>query len=309
MPAARLEPGQPVPPLADIYGEPPGRIDRALNRWITIVRGHIVGVHLATALIITGGVNLVLLVAHPRWPQALETIGTESLIVLVSLAFPVSLTLAALRGELRAILALVADGPAPAAPVLLRFVGEELWELQEIVGDLKTQGVLLDQTGISEWVRRRCFVVTRGRYLASDSCIPSLFLDRYRELMAAHAEYVDRTGLTDSVRINVAAISEIEQDRQERPAEYKEYLRWHREHGVVLLHVDKATAIRLASKHRLAQVIDWSLWLGEVALSWDYGGDADGVRMRVCFIGDHNYRRCYSFLRELLQRAQPLDGD
>jgi hypothetical protein len=290
-----------VEPLTDISGESAGHINSFLNRWLIIARSHPLAIHISVALLLTLLVNVFFLATRLPVPALLESMGVELTIVLTSLAIPIALTVAALRSEFRTIFSLVASGPGAAAPVLLRFVGEELGELQEHLGDLRTQGALIDQGGVSEWVRRRCFVVTKGRYLATDSCVPSVFLSRYTDLMNAHAEYVKRTGRSDSVRINVSSAAELAADRESHPLAFDTYVKWHQDNNVALRHLDAADALELAGKSRLDHVIDWSLWLGETALAWEYV-DA-GLKMRLIFVGDISYRRCYQFVRDALDHS------
>jgi hypothetical protein len=287
-----------VKPLTDISGERAGHVDSLLNRWLIVARNHPLVIHLSVALLLTLLVNVFFLATRLPVPALLESAGVELTIVLTSLAIPIALTVAALRREFRMIFSLVASGPGAATPVLLRFVGEELGELQEQLGDLRTQGALIDQSGVSEWVRRRCFIAAKGRYLATDSCVPSVFLSRYSDLMKAHADYVKRTGRRDSVRINMSSTNELVVDRKRNPAAYDRYLEWHRENHVALLHLDATKALELAGKNRLGCVVDWSLWLGETALAWEYV-DA-GLQMRLSFVGDISYRRSYQFVRDAL---------
>lgn len=124
--------------------------------------------------------------------------------------------------------------------------------------------------------------------------------------MRAHADYLTRTHRRDSVRINVAAEAALERDRCEFPEAFREYERWHRDHHVALLRVDQNTALSLARLRHLQDATDWSLWLGEVALAWEY--TSAGLRLRLSFVGDHTYRRCYGLLQDLLDVAVPLSS-
>lgn len=294
-----------VEPLTDLDGESPGSLDLLLNRWLVLVRARIILVH----LIVAAGFVVIadaILFSRSSPPSVIDSVAIEALILIASLAVPIILTVVALRLGIRAIFALIADGPAPAAPVLLRFISEELLQLQDHVGDLRTDGLLLTQEDVSEWVRRRCFLVATGRYLASDSCTPSVFMDRYRDLMATHADFLRRLGQCDSVRINVASTDDLISDRIEHPLAFAEYIHWHREHRVALLHVDLSDATELATQLKLRGVIDWSLWLGEATLSWNY--QDDDIQMRLSFVGDQYYRRCYRFIQRLLETAIDFDA-
>lgn len=294
-----------VEPLADLANGTMSGVDSVLNRWLVIVRTHVAAVHIAVAMLLAAMGNAIVFASRIHVPSLLETLSLELVIVVVGLAVPAILTAGALRREFQAILALTADGPGSATPILLRFVGEELEDLQDLLGDLRTQGALVNQEGVSEWVRRRCFVATRGRYVSTDSCAPVLFLERYGDLMKAHADYLERTGRRDSVRICVASREAILSDIALRPELVREYIDWHSRNHVALLYLDDSYAAELAARKRLGGVIDWSLWLDEVVIAWEYL--AAGLRLRLSFAGDSTYRRCHAFLHDVLDMAAPFD--
>lgn len=291
-----------VVPLAESAPAPVSRIDAALAKWIGFVEAHPVPVHVLVAATLTAIVDLIIVTTRASLPPTLTSVGLEVIIVLASLFVPAIITAVALRREFRVMLQVVDDGPPAAAPVLLRFIREELADLQEQVEDLRTQGALLSQAQVSEWVRRRCFQVTRGRYIASDSCVPSQFVKRYAQYLRAHKEYLARTKDTQSVRINVASDQDLAADRKGDPAAFSAYVNWHMRHDVTLLHLDYHAALRTARQHQLGDVVDWAFWLGELGLSWHY--ETDGVRMRLTFVGETAYRRAYDYLREVIEEAK-----
>lgn len=295
-----------VAPLADLAPARSTRTDALLARWLGFVKAHLVTLHLLVAGALTGIADVLISLTRAHLPSAVESLPLEIGVVLVSLAVPVVVTAVALRREFRAMLKVINDGPPAAAPILLRFVTEELAFLQEQVDDLRTQGALLDAEHVSDWVRRRCFEVTHGRYIAADSSIPSDFLKRYRNFLTAHADYIRRTNCEDSVRINVAPTDSLITDSKNNPDRFKEYIQWHQDHGVVLLHFDRVTALNVARRHNLGTTIDWSYWVGELALSWEY--EQVGVRMRLIFVGESTYRRAHDFLRDILEDAEAFDA-
>lgn len=296
-----------VTPLADLAGESPRPIDSVLHRWLIVVRNHPLVVHISVAVLLIVLVDASFLATRSPAPTLLEGVGVEFTIIMVGLAIPVALTIAALRREFATIFSLVAAGPAPAAPLLLRFVGEELNNLGEFVGDLCSQGALIDQAEVADWLRRRCFVVTNGRYLATDSCVPSIFIERYTVLMKAHAEYLNRTGRVDSIRINTASVHDLVADRESHPEAFAKYVKWHEDHKVTLLHLDSTEALELAAANRLDNIIDWSLWLGEAVIAWEY--IAAGLRLRLSFVGDYSYRRCYNLMRDIVEHEHTRKFD
>lgn len=298
-----------VSPLADLDGDRPRHVDALLHRWLIVVRNHPLAIHVSVALALILAADVSFLAARSPFPSLLESVGVELLIILIAVAIPVALTVAALRQEFATIFSLVASGPAPAAPLLLRFVGEELNKFDEFVGDLCSQGALIDQGEVADWLRRRCFVVTDGRYLATDSCVPSVFINQYTILMKAHAEYLERTKRLDSIRINTAKLSMLAADHKQHPDAFAKYVDWHKAHNVTLLHLDSDDARELATANRLGDIIDWSLWLGEAVIAWEY--IEAGLRLRLSFVGDYSYRRCYNLMRDILahERTQMLDSD
>jgi hypothetical protein len=283
-----------VAPLADLSGEGRRRIDSLLNRWLIVVRNHPLGVHLFVAVLLIALANAFFLATRSPVPALLASVGLELIIITISLAIPVALTVAALRREFVAIFSLVSSGPAPAAPVLLRFVAEQLDELDESVGDLRINGAMIGQGQVADWLRRRCFAVTSGRYLATDTRVPSEFVTTYDVLLQAHSEYLERTHRSDSVRINVSSTEDLVADRESHPDAFASYVQWHKDHRVTLLHLDNDDALRLAERCRV-DTTDWSLWLGEIVIEWKYL--PAGLQLRLGFVGELLYRRCYNLIR------------
>jgi hypothetical protein len=302
---AVLEDAWPIPRVEPGVAPSKTRLDAALNRWLAFVKTHPLAVHLLVGVCLTVVADAVLLAMGVKVPAMLEAVVMETAIALAGFLVPLGVTAVTLRREFAAMLHVVADGPPAATPVLLRFVTEELTDLQEQVEDLRAVGAVLEADGISDWVRNRCFAVTSGTYFAADSCVPSVYLNRYRPYLDAHADYLKRTGSRSSVRVNVAPAADLARDLREQPEAFRSYVDWHRDHGVVLLHVDADEAEALAARHALAGVVDWAYWEGELALSWAY--ELTGVRMRIAFVGELGFRRANRYMRELISAGRPFE--
>jgi hypothetical protein len=226
----------------------------------------------------------------------------ELAIVLVSVAVPVILTLVTLRRQLQTVMGVVSGGPPEATPILLRFVGEELRELESRVSEVKTTGTLLNQSMASHWVRRRCFAGTTGRHVAADASVPSEFLRHYRDYLQAQDLYVRRTRRRDATRINISDDAALARDAQAHPEAFAEYVNWHREHHVALLHVPSQRALHLAQLNRLEDRTEIGAWVGEVALVWE--NVPEGIRVRLAFVGETLYDRCVEYLEAVLAEAK-----
>ncbi len=280
------------------------RIDPLLERWLTLVRGHAIAVHLVVAVAITGIIDGLVFGLQTARPGLLGLLAIELALALIGLSIPILLTMAALRNQFRAVFGLVAACPAPATPVMLRLVNEELRELEDSLADLKGQGSALETSRASEWVRRRCFEVTHGRYIGVDEAAPSVFMARYKDFLAAQSDYLLRTGRKDCVRVNVSDPAQLDEDMRSNPSLAREYVEWHINHDVTLLHLPLDRALELARQHRLGTGANVGLWLGDMALRWDHGELS--VRLRAGLVGEPLYRQCYSYLERVLAEAKTL---
>jgi hypothetical protein len=167
------------------------RTDALLSRWLGFVKAHPVTLHLLVAAALTAIADVIISATSAHLPPAVESFPLEVGIVLVSLAVPVVITAVSLRREFRAMLRVIGDGPPAAAPVLMRFVTEELGVLQERMDDLRTEGALVDAAVVSDWVRRRCFEGHTWKVYFGGQLRAKRFPAPVRKFLIAHADVDD----------------------------------------------------------------------------------------------------------------------
>ncbi len=306
--SARLSPEQ----VTEILERDGGRsvrthpLDRLLGRWISVIRRHLVAAHVLVALLLAlladRGVSATL-GQHPSLP---ERLGIELAIVLAAVSVPVVLTLGALRSQFRQIFNLVSDAPGASASVMLRFVSEELHDLERRLDTLRLHGIRLAPTELSDWVRPRCFGATRGRYIAADVCSPSVFMRNYRGYLDAHSTYIETTGQRTTVRVNLCDEDELEHDATAHADAYRSYVRWHDDNEVLLLHLPPRRAASLANDAGLGSTpIDAALWLNELVIRTEFES-AETLRVTIGLVDDPLYRGVCAYLQAVLREAEPF---
>jgi hypothetical protein len=267
------------------------------NGWFTLA---------LTLLIVVGANVLVTSVLHAHLSIGTE-LGLEILIVLVGVSVPLGLTLFTLWPELRAIFDIVSDGPPKATPILLRFVREEMRSLGDRIADTRSEGVDLEGSIVTPWVRDRCFAVASGPYLGTDSLVPSAFLGTYFAYLREQADYIARTGCATSVRINLASMGALRMDAERNPKAVRRYIAWHRENGVKLLHLDEERAMETARQTGLGERIDLAIWEGQMALLVAYSASG-AANLRLALVGETSYRRSMAFFAEAAAEAVPFSS-
>jgi hypothetical protein len=230
--------------------------------------------------------------------------GLEALILFASVSVPIVLTLTILRAELKTIYSTLNEGPRKAAPILLRFVSEEIKELGEKIADTRSDGIDLEPRVATIWIRDRCFSVASGNFFATDVLVPSQFLPTYSDYLRAHRKYLDDSSCT-SVRINLASTQNLLSDSRGNPTEFAQYERWHSDAGVTLLHLDEARALELAQQCKLRKTRDFALWEGEFALLVKYRRSGE-TNVRLALVGEPAYERCLSFFKQAREEARPF---
>ncbi len=286
---------------------PQNRFSHALGRCLSLVTAHSAWFTLVVALLIVALANIVVVgVLHAHLSFGAE-LGLETLIVCVGVAIPVGLTLAILWPELKAIFAIVSNGPSRATPILLRFVSEELRLLGDRIADTRSRGIDLENSMVTPWVRERCFAVTSGPYHGTDVLVPSKFLATYADsvYLRAQADYMRRTSCTTSVRINVSSLTDLEVDLKDNPKASAEYEQWHIDNGVELLYLDNEKARAISRQDGLAGTVDTAIWEGELVLLWEYR-DSGETNLRMTLVGESTYRRAMSFLQHAREAAIPF---
>jgi hypothetical protein len=277
-----------------------------LSRFLSLLRRHHVLFTLIAALLIVGITDILMdSVLHAHRTLGVE-LGIEVVIVLVGVTVPAGLAFAALWPELKTMLDVTSKAPPKSAPILLRIVREELKELEERITDARSRGIRVGRSDVTPWIRKRCFAVASGAYLATDLLVPSEFLSRYSSYLVAHAEYVRRTACNDSVRVNLAPTRELAADMRKNPKSWDEYVNWHEENGVELRHLDRATALDIARETKMGKTVDFAIWEEELVILVEDQDDGDTM-LSLAFADEHLYRCCEAFLLSVREHAMPFD--
>lgn len=271
--------------------------------WLSLIQARRFWVHALFAVAILGAVNVAVLRAVGTQLSLAMSIILEFGIVGLIFAIPVVLTLVALRRPLLRLIAIASDCPPPAVRVVIGIVSEKLRVIEDDIEQLKRTGADFEYSSASQWVRRVIFAVAEGPYFATDVQVPSEFLAKYRPYLEAQAEYLDRTGHTGSVRVNVASKAELEADRLAHPEAWAEYVEWHRKHPT-LLHCEPGTARDLARANGMGDVLDTAFWSNELALLLEY--PPGKARLRVALVGEVGYQHCASFIEDVLKNSVPF---
>lgn len=270
------------------------QLSRVLSRLLSLLRKHHVLFTLIAALLIVGITDILIdSVFHTHRTVGIE-MGIEVVIVFVGVAVPAGLAFAALWPELKTMLDVTSKAPPKSAPILLRIVREELKQLEQNIADVRSRGTRVGRNDVTPWIRKRCFAAASGAYSTTDLLVPSVFLSRYRSYLAAHADYVRRTAC-DSVRVNLAPTKDLAADRRKNPKLWDEYVNWHKENGVELLHLDRARALDIARETDMGKTIDFAIWKEELVILVDDQDDGDTI-LSLAFADEHLYRCCDAFL-------------
>jgi hypothetical protein len=283
---------------------PGRRVSRVLERCLVSVLAHPLPFSLVVSMLVVGIANFVLAQMHAHLSLGSEA-GVEILILFAAVSVPIVLTLTILRSELKTIYDTLNEGPNKAAPILLRFVSEEIRELGEKIADTRSDGVDLEPWVATAWVRDRCFSVASGNFVATDVLVPSVFMALYSDYLHAHRSYLDDTESCVSARINLASTRDLLRDFKNDPITFNRYQRWHTEAGVELLHLDEIRALEIARQCQLRKTLDFALWEEEFALLVKYRKSGE-TNLRLALVGELAYRRCLHFYERALEEAKPF---
>lgn len=104
------------------------------------------------------------------------------------------------------------------------------------------EGIYLDRE-LAQKFYEFCFKDTKG-YSATDTCPPSIFLQKHARFLKAHELLREKKG----TRILIISEEDLIYDSRIHLEEFKEFIRWHKENNVKILRVDLNTADAIINK-------------------------------------------------------------
>ncbi len=267
-------------------------------RWLRLVRGHLVAAHLAITAFTFVAFNVIFLWTNSHLSLP-EQFGLELAGALVSLLIPTALTAVALRHEVSLVFGILEGVPAHQVGLWLRLVKEELVDLKNNLDDLRFGGERLESAKASEWVARRIFAITRGRYVGIDNTLPSRFRGLYDDYLNAQLAYLSRTAQASSCRIFILEPSDLEQDGKSSPDDIRWLRDWHDTNKVRLVFCTPQDAAECADRLGLDVYLNIAYWDSEAALLWLYERDVNYVRLRLALSGENSFRKCHDYVERL----------
>jgi hypothetical protein len=283
------------------------RIDSLLVRWLVMVRKHGLAVHVAVATMLFVILYILLHYVFHLESGLPHGIAIELIIVLTaSVAMPFIITFLPLRRQIHAIIKrLITMGPVGATDVVFRLISEELTKLDTDLEDLRGDGIDVTTETVPGWVRVRCWHTMNGRYIGTDSNLPSEYNRIYADYLESHKSYLSRTGRDDSVRIIFRTQASLERDSRENPEKYRDFVDWHKKNKVDLKILSPHRAEKLAKHHTTKGVTDMACWDGELVLLWRCADEPNQVeRLKMTFVEEDLYNRCRSFLDAVLAESE-----
>jgi SAM-dependent methyltransferase len=201
-----------------------------------------------------------------------------------------------------------AQGDARAT--ILAFVDRHLARLDtEITDILSEAGAALDVEDVKFWTEQ-CFAFGRGKYDGTDSHLPSDFVRLYPNYLAAHGAMLASFPQPDekpNYRVLVGPHGAFRDDFIDHYEDgYKDFLEWHDDKNVKLLHLEREEADRLRenvsdSNHPLPTA-DLAVWYEQYALLFREEPDSEGAKVRLwmVFPGHPWFSQCKKLIDEML---------
>jgi hypothetical protein len=279
-------------------------IDRALGRWIEANEGHPIAMHIAVGAVLVVCIDGAFFTLVQPTPGTAVLLTAEAAILLLGVSLPIAISVLAFRRAFLILLRITQSASGRGVAPRLKFVEEELRRLDRNLSDLRHAGVLLEMSDVAAWVRDRCFSVAAGRYVGTDPTPPSVFADQLGEYLSAHAAYLERRGIDDSSRICMTSLADLRSDVLDNPADFAEFVKWHRDNRVELFHMEPERALEIARDCGMPGVIDLAYWDDEYCLLW--GESRAGVTVRVAFAGEETFAKAVEFIERVGREAGPF---
>jgi len=293
--------GASLPPAG--LPRPPGKL---LVFWLRLLQGHPAAAHIVTTGLLVALAYVILFLSNHTL-SARSDLVLELLVGALAVLIPLSFTLWAVWGQLSVLLRTVGSTPPHNLQLVLQFLRQEVAALEQRLGDLRGRGLCMEAPESGMWVSARCMSVAGGRYMATDTSIPSTYRARYADYLDGHAHFLARTGRRDSVRIVVADEAAIAADQRDNPDDFKWFVNWHATYGVELRQLDRRFGAEVAESSGLDSIMDIALWDGEFALLFIFS-EPNSLRLRLAFEGEGDYLRSVRYVGEVRRLSRPFAG-
>lgn len=197
-----------------------------------------------------------------------------------------------------------------ARPTILSFVDRHLERLDhQVEAILSRSGALLDVEDVKFWTEQ-CFAFGKGSYDGTDSHVPSDFIRLYPSYLQAHGEMLDEHAKTSpNVRILIGPHADFRDDYIEHyEMGYSDFLDWHTEKEVKLLHLEKVRAERFRkeigdeqSGREPLPTVDLGIWHGQYAVLFreEIEDGVSKIRLWMVFPGDDWYSQCEALIKHM----------
>jgi len=237
----------------------------------------------------------------------LRETATDVIIGLFAIIVPPVVTIKSIWPEIKTVFRILQTGGDEGEKTIREFLNEHLTALLSLVADLRGDGARMDIYQVATWVRM-CFRTASGRYVGTDSNVPSDYKQLYGDYLRAHEEYLKRTRHTDSVRVLIADLVSLREDKLLNSEDFDWFYTWHRNNQVDLRRLDPQRAKKIATDCSL-ETTDIGFWEGEFALFFRPSVAEQYVVLKMAFPGEPAHDRCKEFANRLLEEATAISQD
>jgi SAM-dependent methyltransferase len=197
-----------------------------------------------------------------------------------------------------------------ARATILSFVDRHLDRLDhQVEAMLSRSGALLDIEDVKFWIEE-CFASGKGKYDGTDSHVPSAYIRLYPTYLRAHGQMLDaHKDAPENVRILIGPHGDFRDDYIEHyEMGYRDFLDWHSEKEVKLLHLERERAERFRkdigaerSNREPLPTVDLGIWHGQYAVLFREERDEGiaKIRLWMVFPGDDWYTQSETLIRHI----------
>lgn len=191
---------------------------------------------------------------------------------------------------------------------LKEYFREEIKGFNDIVEKITTDGVVMNRENVN-MLTEALFKSGEGVYVGIESNLPSAYFKIYPKFLDHHTKYL--RGLAkeereEGKRILIAKdIGEIYNDSILNTAPYADFIEWHKRHDTPLLWIEKTTAERLCSEHKL-KTTDIGLWKDSFAVFFSRK-DEENYLIFMTLKESALFENVMNYIQEVEKNAQPLE--